>query len=93
MPYLDHYFDTTPKEKQSKAAIAYLAILDHLGEDHPEVAAAIAAELKDQRRFLKLIASENYSSLSSQLAMGNLLTDKYGEGFVRHRFLCWLPKY
>ncbi|MEM7174375.1 MAG: glycine hydroxymethyltransferase [Chlamydiota bacterium] len=86
MSYLDHYLDTTPKEKRAKAAIAYLATLDHLNEDHPEVAAAIAAELKDQRRFLKLIASENYSSLTSQLAMGNLLTDKYSEGFIRHRF-------
>ena len=86
MSYLDHYFDTVPKEKQSKATIAYLATLDHLSERHGEVASAITAELEGQRRFLKLIASENYSSLTSQLAMGNLLTDKYSEGYVRHRF-------
>jgi glycine hydroxymethyltransferase len=35
---------------------------------------------------MKLIASENYSSLAVQLAMGNLLTDKYAEGYPQHRF-------
>ncbi len=84
--YLSHYLDTIPKDKQASAAIAYLATLDHLGESHPEVAAALVAEIQDQRRFLKLIASENYSSLSSQLAMGNLLTDKYSEGISHRRF-------
>ena len=86
MSYLKRYFAATPEPMRSKAAIAYLASLDHLEETHPEVAGAILAELKSQRRFLKLIASENYSSLSSQLAMGNLLTDKYSEGSVGHRF-------
>ena len=50
------------------------------------VADSILQELKDQRSYLKLIASENYSSLAVQLAMGNLLTDKYAEGFAGHRF-------
>ena len=52
----------------------------------PEVAASIVRELADQRNNLKLIASENYCSLATQLAMGNLLTDKYAEGFPEHRF-------
>ena len=43
-------------------------------------------ELKDQRNHLKLIASENFCSLAVQLAMGNLLTDKYAEGVPFHRF-------
>ncbi|MDN3505996.1 MAG: glycine hydroxymethyltransferase [Simkaniaceae bacterium] len=86
MNYLENYFQKFPKEKRSKAAIAYLAALDHIGEDHPEVAATIVKEIKDQRKYLKLIASENYSSLAVQLAMGNLLTDKYAEGFSHHRF-------
>lgn len=68
------------------AAKAYLATLEHLKEVAPEIAQAIVQELKDQRRHLKLIASENYSSLSVQLAMGNLLTDKYSEGYPFHRF-------
>ncbi len=66
--------------------IAYLASLTKVAEVAPEVAAATVKELADQRSYLKLIASENFSSLSCQLAMGNLLTDKYAEGFPWHRF-------
>ncbi|MBS4168186.1 glycine hydroxymethyltransferase [Parachlamydia sp. AcF125] len=68
------------------AAIAYLAALDHIEICTPQIAHAIEQELRDQRSHLKLIASENYSSLAVQLAMGNLLTDKYAEGFPHHRF-------
>lgn len=84
--YLSHYFAHTPPEKQSRAAIAMLAGLDHLTECSPTIAQSIAAELQDQRSHLKLIASENYSSLAVQLAMGNWLTDKYAEGHPYHRF-------
>lgn len=66
--------------------IAYLAALDHLEMTAPSVAACIVQELKDERSNLKLIASENFSSLAVQLAMGNLLTDKYAEGYPHHRF-------
>ncbi len=85
-PLLEHYFSVTPREQYNSAAIAYLATLDHLEETAPEIRNAIIQELKDQRAHLKLIASENFSSLAVQLAMGNLLTDKYAEGFVHHRF-------
>ncbi|MBS0654191.1 MAG: glycine hydroxymethyltransferase [Verrucomicrobia bacterium] len=86
MNYLNNYFGKTPPDKRSSAAIAYLASLDHLTGVSPLVADAIVQELKDQRAYLKMIASENFSSLSVQLAMGNLLTDKYAEGFPFHRF-------
>lgn len=86
MSFLSHYLEKTLKQKRSSAAIAYLASLDHIGKENPEVVAAIVKELKDQRSYLKLIASENYSSLASQLTMGNLLTDKYSEGYPYHRF-------
>ena len=49
-------------------------------------AIAIAAELTNQRRQLKLIASENYASPAVLLAMGNWLSDKYAEGTPGHRF-------
>lgn len=65
---------------------AYAAVLEFLKASHPEVAGAILGELKSQRECLKMIASENYSSLAVQLAMGNLLTDKYSEGYPGHRF-------
>ncbi|MDR1833452.1 MAG: glycine hydroxymethyltransferase [Propionibacteriaceae bacterium] len=52
----------------------------------PRVAGAIKQELEDQRASLKLIASENYASLPTLLAMGNFLSDKYAEGTPGHRF-------
>lgn len=86
MNYLEHYFQKVSEGKRSSAAIAFLASLDHIHGAYPLVADAIIQELKDQRTYLKLIASENFSSLATQLTMGNLLTDKYSEGFPRHRF-------
>jgi glycine hydroxymethyltransferase len=68
------------------AVVAQLAALDHLSAAAPPVAAAIVKELADQRTTLKLIASENYSSVAVQLAQGSWLTDKYAEGFPGHRF-------
>ncbi|MDN3509611.1 MAG: glycine hydroxymethyltransferase [Candidatus Neptunochlamydia sp.] len=86
MSFLSRYLEKIPEEERSSAAIAYLASFDHIGKENPEVVTAIVKELKDQRSYLKLIASENYSSLASQLTMGNLLTDKYSEGYPYHRF-------
>lgn len=86
MSYLSSYLRKTPDTKRNSAAIAYLASLDHIAKVHPEIAKLITSELNDQRHFLKLIASENFCSLATQLTMGNLLTDKYSEGYVNHRF-------
>ena len=66
--------------------IAYLASLEQVATISPEIAKSIVKELADQRSNLKMIASENYCSLATQLAMGNLLTDKYAEGIPDHRF-------
>ncbi len=66
--------------------VAYVASLEKVADVAPEIASSIVRELKDQRTHLKLIASENFSSLNSQLAMGNLFTDKYSEGYPYHRF-------
>jgi glycine hydroxymethyltransferase len=68
------------------ASLAFYASLDVLGRSAPRVGAGIVRELIDQRSNVKLIASENYSSLAVQLAQGNLFTDKYAEGSVGHRF-------
>jgi len=86
MSRLQQYLTKTPKDKQNSAAIAYLAALDHIETTAPEITASIIKELQDERSHLKLIASENFSSYAVQLAMGNLLTDKYAEGFAQHRF-------
>src|SRR6188472_4217394 len=68
------------------AALAFLASLDQMRSVDPLVADRVVAELVDQRSNIKLIASENYASLAVQQAMGNLLTDKYAEGYPWHRF-------
>lgn len=86
MSRLFDYLDKTSREKQNTAAIAYLAALDQVSTVDPLIANRINQELIDQRSHLKLIASENFSSLAVQLAMGNLLTDKYAEGYAHHRF-------
>ena len=76
----------TKNRKKDNSAIAFLASIDVIAKKSPIIAKSILQELKDQRSVLKLIASENYSSMSVQLAMGNLLTDKYAEGYPYHRF-------
>jgi glycine hydroxymethyltransferase len=80
--YLENFNGITP----SSAAIAFYASLDHIASVSPTVATTILKELRDQRSNLKLIASENYSSLATQLASGNLFSDKYAEGYPQHRF-------
>ncbi|MGM0440375.1 MAG: glycine hydroxymethyltransferase [Chlamydiota bacterium] len=86
MSPLNNYLQNTPQAERSLPTIAYLASLEHISTVNPTVSDHIIKELDDQRSHLKLIASENYSSLAVQLAMGNLLTDKYAEGYVNHRF-------
>ena len=68
------------------AMTAYVANLQQVAAVAPEIAADVVNELDNQRRHLKLVASENYCSLSVQAAMGNLLTDKYAEGYPEHRY-------
>jgi glycine hydroxymethyltransferase len=83
---LQKYLENNSSENLDAGFVGYLASLTKVSEVSPEIAAGIVSELKDQRSNLKLIASENFSSLASQLAMGNLLTDKYAEGFPFRRF-------
>ena len=65
---------------------AFRSALEVIRAVEPRVADAIAAELADQRESLKLIASENYASPATLLAMGNWFSDKYAEGTVGRRF-------
>ncbi|HEQ72548.1 MAG TPA: glycine hydroxymethyltransferase, partial [Spirochaetia bacterium] len=83
---LSDYLARAAAKKQSAGFLSYLSNLTAVAEVAPEIAAAIVGELDSQRTHLKLIASENYSSLATQAAMGNLLTDKYAEGYASHRF-------
>ncbi len=86
MSAITDYLQKNSPESIDSGFVGYIASLTEVSKVSPDIAKTIVQELKDQRSNLKLIASENYSSLSTQLAMGNLLTDKYAEGFPMHRF-------
>lgn len=75
---------STPELTQE--SVAFRAALDVVRSVEPRIAEAIVGELDDQRESLKLIASENYASPATLLAMGNFLSDKYAEGTVGRRF-------
>ena len=83
---LQKYLSQTAPDKISAAMTAYVANLQEVAAVGPEIAASVVKELATQRSHLKLIASENYCSLNVQAAMGNLLTDKYAEGYPYHRY-------
>lgn len=80
------YLANTPLQDLDASFLAYLSGLSEIARTAPTVARFIVQELADQRSNLKLIASENYCSPATQLAMGNWLTDKYAEGYPGHRF-------
>jgi glycine hydroxymethyltransferase len=83
---IEAYLKTKPSSSTAPGFMAYLANLECVSRVAPEVARSIVQELADQRRNIKMIASENFSSLATQCAMANLLTDKYAEGIPHHRF-------
>lgn len=80
------YLAKVPADRIDAGMLAYVCNLQETAKVAPEIASSIVKELENQRSRVKLIASENYCSLSVQLAMGNLLTDKYAEGMPNHRF-------
>jgi glycine hydroxymethyltransferase len=75
-----------PTNPPNSESLANRHALDVISAVEPRVADAIRAELSDQRSYLKLIASENYASPATLLAMGNWFSDKYAEGTIGHRF-------
>ena len=58
----------------------------HVARFDPELARALAAEVKRQEDFVELIASENYASRSVMEAQGSVLTNKYAEGYPGRRY-------
>ena len=59
---------------------------DIIKQADPEVAAAIAGEVKRQQSHLELIASENFTSPAVMAAMGSQFTNKYAEGYPGKRY-------
>ncbi len=58
----------------------------HLAATDPDVAAAIAGEVRRQEEGLELIASENFVSHAVMEATGSVLTNKYAEGYPGRRY-------
>jgi len=86
MEILKNYLSQTAGKELNTEMLTFVANIDMVAKKSPQVAKGIVKELEDQRSNLKLIASENYCSPAVQSAMGNLLTDKYAEGYVGNRF-------
>ena len=80
------YLSNISLNQLDPGTLSYIANLYQISIISPEIAWAITEEIISQRSHLKLIASENYSSLSVQSAMGNLLSDKYAEGIPGNRY-------
>ncbi|WUI04274.1 serine hydroxymethyltransferase [Spirillospora sp. NBC_00431] len=59
---------------------------DPLAAVDPEVAEAVAAELRRQQSTLEMIASENFAPVSVLEAQGSVLTNKYAEGYPGRRY-------
>ena len=57
-----------------------------LHETDPQVAEAIAGEIRRQRENINLIASENYASRAVLEAQGSVMTNKYSEGYPGRRY-------
>jgi len=57
-----------------------------LWETDQEIAYAIYGEIKRQSETLEMIASENFVSAAVLEAMGNVMTNKYAEGYPHKRY-------
>jgi glycine hydroxymethyltransferase len=60
--------------------------MEHLRTQDPDVAAAVANEIRRQNTKLELIASENFVSAAVLEAVGSPLTNKYAEGYPGKRY-------
>ena len=60
--------------------------IESIWKSDPEVAAAIAAEIRRQDDHLEMIASENFVSEAVLEAAGSVFTNKYAEGYPAKRY-------
>lgn len=58
----------------------------NLNKVDPEIFAIINDEMRRQRNFIELIASENFTSTAVMQAQGSILTNKYAEGYPGKRY-------
>lgn len=69
-----------------KESSLYNLTKNEINKIAPEVVDLMEEELKDQRSYLKMIASENYCSQAVMAAQNSIFTDKYTEGYADHRY-------
>ncbi|WP_284125324.1 serine hydroxymethyltransferase [Parerythrobacter aestuarii] len=72
--------------EQTTADIMHRFWHDSLADADPEVADAVAKELKRQQDKIELIASENIASKAVLEAAGSVFTNKYAEGYPGKRY-------
>src|SRR5882762_10250891 len=68
------------------AAVSEAFFAQGVADTDPELAGAIAKELKRQQDKIELIASENIVSKAVLEAQGSVLTNKYAEGYPGRRY-------
>lgn len=64
----------------------HAASWEALEETDPEVAEALAAELRRERSTIRLVASENYASPAVLAALASTMNNKYAEGYPGCRY-------
>jgi glycine hydroxymethyltransferase len=85
--YLSTRFEGGRHQRRlDKFATCGAANHDPLATVDPEIAAAIAAELRRESENIELIASENFTSGAVMEAQGSCLTNKYAEGYPGRRW-------
>lgn len=60
--------------------------MNHLKKTDPQVYEAVVGETRRQNEKLELIASENFVSLAVLEAAGQVMTNKYAEGYPQKRY-------
>src|ERR1022692_3310477 len=60
--------------------------IPHVASTDPEIAELIEGEARRQFEKIRLIPSENYTSLAVLEAAGSVLTNKYSEGYAGRRY-------
>ncbi len=74
------------QDERREAMRDYAASWEALKATDPEVAQAVANELKRERSMLRLIASENYASPAVLAALASTMQNKYAEGYPGRRY-------
>jgi glycine hydroxymethyltransferase len=76
----------TPCNVVPEEAAMHQPPIPHVASTDPEIAELIEGEARRQFEKVRLIPSENYTSLAVLEAAGSVLTNKYSEGYAGRRY-------